>query len=328
VESHPCSSIFHTWEWLEALRKTYHFTPTAFTTDPPGALLTNAIVFCRVNSWLTGSKLVSLPFSDHCEPLVQGGAGLVELLSAIKEITAGKFKYVEVRARSLDLRDQADLRPSRRHCLHVLDLRPDIAELYSGLHKDSIRRKVRRAEREHLVLDQGRSELLLRQFYGLLLLTRRRHRIPPQPFSWFRHLVACLGNRLTIHMARVDGRPIASILTLCHKRTVVYKYGCSDSRYHPLGGMPRLFWKVIHEAKSEKFQDFDLGRSDPSNVGLIRFKDHLGAATTSVQNWQLAGNGMSAKSDVANSPLLQSLLPHLPDTLFRLAGEIFYRHAG
>ena len=32
--------------------------------------LANGIVFCRVESRLTGRRLVSLPFSDHCDPLV------------------------------------------------------------------------------------------------------------------------------------------------------------------------------------------------------------------------------------------------------------------
>jgi len=69
VESHPQSSAFHTLDWLTALEKTYRYTPRIFTTTPPGSPLLNGISFCRVNSWLTGSRLVSLPFSDHCDPL-------------------------------------------------------------------------------------------------------------------------------------------------------------------------------------------------------------------------------------------------------------------
>ena len=35
-----------------------------------GAELQSAIVFCRIRSGFTGARLVSLPFSDHCDPLV------------------------------------------------------------------------------------------------------------------------------------------------------------------------------------------------------------------------------------------------------------------
>src|SRR3989442_15393329 len=88
---------------IVALRATYGFAPTVFTTCPPDAPLTNGIAFCRVRSWLTGSRLVSLPFSDHCEPLVDDAAALKTLLAAVREKAMTMFKYAEIRPRSRDL---------------------------------------------------------------------------------------------------------------------------------------------------------------------------------------------------------------------------------
>src|SRR3989442_15072565 len=96
VESHPLSSIFHTREWLNALRQTYNYKLRAFTTSAPGSVLSNGIVFCQVNSWLTGSRLVSLPFSDHCDPLVESPDDLEALLSAVRQEAAGPFLYAEI----------------------------------------------------------------------------------------------------------------------------------------------------------------------------------------------------------------------------------------
>src|SRR5271154_2890210 len=64
LERHPRASVFHTTGWLKALRQTYGYEPIAYTTSPPGSDLRNAMIFCRVQSWLTGPRLVSLPFSD------------------------------------------------------------------------------------------------------------------------------------------------------------------------------------------------------------------------------------------------------------------------
>jgi lipid II:glycine glycyltransferase (peptidoglycan interpeptide bridge formation enzyme) len=192
-----------------------------------------------------------------------------------------------------------------------------------------VQRKIRRADREGVVVEVGRSEELVNQFYELLLKTRRRHGLPPQPIAWFRNLVECLGPRLAIYVARVDKRPIASILTLRDKRSFVYKYGCSDERFHNLGGMPALFWRAIQDAKAGGFEELDLGRSDETNPGLVRFKDHLGAARGTIRYWQFpktsAGGGFGR---VLNSPVARKVILKLPDGLFRLAGEIFYRHAG
>src|SRR5262245_3997897 len=78
AQRHERSSVFHSPAWLNALRKTYRYRPVAFTTEPPGCDLRSAIVFCHVRSWLTGRRLVSLPFSDHCEPLVASADDLTK----------------------------------------------------------------------------------------------------------------------------------------------------------------------------------------------------------------------------------------------------------
>ena len=74
VERHPHASVFHTAAWLQSLQRTYGYQPIAFTTSAPGTPLADGVVMCKVRSWLTGRRLVSLPFADHCEPLVAGDA--------------------------------------------------------------------------------------------------------------------------------------------------------------------------------------------------------------------------------------------------------------
>jgi hypothetical protein len=272
--------------------------------------------------------LVSIPFSDHCEPLGQNVEDVTRLISAVRENGSAKIKHVEIRPRRLNLARQDVFYLDRQFYLHVLDLRPNLDEIYLRLHKNCIRRKIRRADREGVVLESGRSQAILEDFYALLLLTRRRHRVPPQPIEWFRNLLRFFQSSATIHIARINGRPIASILTLRHQQTLVYKYGCSDARFHNLGAMPRLFWQVIQEAKSEGRQQFDLGRSDLNNEGLVRFKDHLGAERTTLNYCRSSGaRSKSAGSDAVRQ-IAKNFLSQLPDSVFRLAGEVFYRHVG
>src|SRR5216684_7067811 len=87
VERHPKASVFHAVGWLEALRNTYGYDPVAFTTSSPSGELNNGFVFCRVNSWLTGRRLVSLPFSDHCEPLVDTDDELKFLTRSVPDLS-------------------------------------------------------------------------------------------------------------------------------------------------------------------------------------------------------------------------------------------------
>src|SRR5258708_23715716 len=69
VDRHPRSSMFHSVAWLKALQQTYGYRPVVYTTTPAGQPIKNGMVFCDVNSWLTGERLVSLPFSGLCYPL-------------------------------------------------------------------------------------------------------------------------------------------------------------------------------------------------------------------------------------------------------------------
>ena len=179
------------------------------------------------------------------------------LKSLQREVAEKKWNYAEIRAGNLHLPSEAGFVNSKAYSFHKLDLRPNLDELFQSLHKDCVQRKIHRAERERLTCEEGSEDSLLRKFYHLLLITRRRHGLAPQPVRWFINLIACLDDKVKIRVASKDGRPVASILTLSHQRTLVYKYGCSDHRFNNLGGTQLLMWKAIQEAKTDRLEDFD-----------------------------------------------------------------------
>jgi hypothetical protein len=326
---HPNASVFHTRGWLRALQTTYGYEPVAFTTSPPSQELKNALLCCVVHSWLTGSRLVSLPFSDHCEPLVENAEQFRRLSSFAESLRSEeRWKYVEIRSANSLLDFDGSFGKATTYYLHRLDLRPSLDALYKGFHKDCIQRKISRAERESLTYEAGRSPSLLQQLYGLLQLTRSRHLLPPQPFEWFQNLVTCMGKDVCIRIASKGGQPVAGILTISHGKKMVYKYGGSDTHFNSLGGTPMLFWQAIKEAKEAGAEELDLGRSDIDNPGLIAFKGRWSAECSTLTTWRAPM--------VASSPRLESLkvrcakevFARLPDSLLTMAGRIFYRHVG
>jgi hypothetical protein len=332
VEQHPRGGIFHTSGWLQALQNTYQYKPRWFTATEPTAPLSAGILFCEVESWLTGRRLVSLPFSDHCDPLIASpdeAAGLVEHLHTMMD--GGKYRYIEFRpnATASGLTGNPAAACCDSFLLHTLPLDQPLGDLFQKMHKDCIQRKVRRAERESLSYAKGRSELLLRQFYRLLLLTRRRHQLPPQPFQWFRNLSDCLGDRLAVHVAYKSERAVAAIVTLTFKNTVTYKYGCSDEQFANLGGTPFLFWKIIEEAKNAGARLLDLGRSDLDNPGLATFKERLGGERQELHYYRFSANSsIRTPRPSWMKPLAQQVFSHIPDSLLVASGKLLYRHIG
>jgi Acetyltransferase (GNAT) domain len=329
LDRHTCASVFHTAAWLGALDRTYGYKPVGYTTSAPGQDLQNGIVFCSVESWLTGRRLVSLPFSDHCEPLVGEPADLHDLLRVLQRQSAGEnWRYIEMRPlRSLD-RNATLFQETETYCLHRLDVSPDVDTLFLNFHKDSTQRKIRRAQREGLTEKAGRSDLLLDIFYRLQLLTRRRHQLPPQPREWFRNLIDSFGEALKIRVAFKDKQPVASILTLCHKQTLVYKYGCSDARFNNLGGMHLLFWRSIQDANRCGLRVFDLGRSDTENKGLITFKDRWGAERSTLTYARYSSGTSRPIGTDWKLRIAKQIFAHAPDSFLSAAGNIFYKHIG
>src|SRR4029434_9539200 len=101
VKRHPRPPVSNTPGWLEALRRTYGYEPVVYTTSPPRADLTDGLVLCRIRSRITGRRLVSLPFSDHCEPLTDSPEDLRTLLNFLESTrSTERWKYVEVRPRT------------------------------------------------------------------------------------------------------------------------------------------------------------------------------------------------------------------------------------
>jgi hypothetical protein len=329
LAQHPASSVFHSAGWLEALRHTYGYEPTVFTTSPQGEL-SNGVVFCHVRSWLTGNRLVSVPFSDHCQPLASGSDLQAILRFVHSQRRSQGWRYIEVRPRADTglFEGEPDFEESTAYSFHTIDLRPGLDTIYRGFHESCVRRKIKRADKEKLNFESGNSEQLLNKFRHLLLLTRRRHKLPPQPAAWFRNLVRGLGEQLTVHVLSKEADPIASIITLTHKNSLVYKYGCSDARFHNLGGMSLLFWKLIQRGKEEGALELDLGRSSAEDPGLIAFKGHLGGAASQLKYYRNPALSALKRASASKPPWAREALARMPDPVLAGAGRLLYRHLG
>ena len=341
VASHQRASLFHSSGWLRSLALTYGYRPVAYTTSEPGRPLRNAAVFCEVDSWLTGRRLVSLPFSDHCEWLIDDGENRDRdrdderaICGALERAVATEdWRYVELRPLHAISTRMWLSRSTVRYTFHALDLRPDLETIFSNFHKSSIQRKIRRAEREKLVYRVGTSEHLLNDFYRLFRMTRARHRVPPPPRRWFENLIRECGEGLKIRAAYVHGRAVAAMITVRYKDTMMYKYGCSDTRYNRLGSMHLLFWNAIQEAKAAGLSCFDFGRTDADQPGLITFKGRWGAAETLLDYVRYSGAGSSThlfdlRGGKWKAAAAKFVLSEIPSWVLFRVGQLLYRHVG
>lgn len=332
VARHPKASAFHQRGWLEAIARTYDYEPVVFTTSPPNAELQNGLLFCHVESWLTGHRLVSLPFSDHCEPICDSRQEMNSLICA-SQAAQGRQRgqYLEVRPTSEEFGEESarvGFRPAGRYFLHVMDLRSDLDDLFQSFDKDSVQRRIRRAGRAGLVEKSGASSDLLKTFYHLFVTTRARHHLPPPPYAWFQNLVECQRESLEIRVAYKDENPIAAILTLRFRDTGYFKYGCSDARFNRFGATPWLLWRAVTAAKSSGALLFDMGRTQEDNAGLLAFKNHWVASSKRLIYWRFADRPSLDRADQWKLKMAKRVFSLMPRRLLVASGKIVYRHIG
>ncbi len=331
AEGHPNACAFHTRGWMQALASTYGYQPFAVCSSGPGETLADVLPVCRVESWLTGRRLVALPFTDHCQPLVAASSAASEITEYLADLARReRYRFVEIRpAHAADAIAVSNNEPVARYMAHWLDLDRPLEQVFASFDKDSIQRRIRRAEREDMSYEEGRSDDLISRFYELMVRTRRRHQLPPQPIQWFRNLAALMGDSVNFRVVSKEHAAIAAIVTLQHRNSMIYKYGCSDERYHQFGCMPLLFWKMIQDAKTAGIPLVDFGRSDRDNPGLIRFKDQWGTRRTELCYYRFPHLSTASGGRTENrNRVARAVFSHLPDVALKAVGRLVYRHIG
>ena len=330
LQRHPRSSIFHTKSWLQVLHRTYGYEPVAFTTTPAGEDLENAVVFCVVKSSLVRPRLVSLPFSDHTDLLLDNQSDLSNLLTLLEQGQAeGKWKSVEFRPLDHGNRfaDWANFQDGTNYVIHRLDLRPCLHNYSRDFTRIPSNANTSRCTR--------RSQVRRRQvrFTAAPVLPVDNDHPPPSssPASPICLVPQCRGlpgEQVKIRVASVGDRAVAAILTLFFKRTLIYKYGCSDAQFHNLGAMPFLMWRAIEDAKRHDLSELDLGRSDIDNAGLITFKNRFGATQSRVTYKKFPESHAARGRHDWQLKVAKRVFAAMPERMLVMAGKLLYPHIG
>jgi lipid II:glycine glycyltransferase (peptidoglycan interpeptide bridge formation enzyme) len=242
-----------------------------------------------------------------------------------------RWKYLELRPINKDFGQSGDgmrFLPVARYFLHTLNLHPDLNDLFRSLDKDSVQRRIQRAKQAGLVEKCGRSDELLKEFYSLFVITRGRHRLPPIPYAWFRNLIQCMGKALEIRLAYKDETPVAAILTLRFRGVVYYKYGCSDARFKQYGATPWLLWRCIEAGKSNGATEFDMGRTEEDNAGLLAFKNHWVPQPKQLVYWQFPVTPSLVLVGGWKLKVAKRIFSCMPNRLLMMTGRLIYRHIG
>jgi len=274
LTQNPRAWIFHTAEWSQVLRDSYHHRPFYFCVGDRGSaggflpVMEASGVFGRL-------KGVSLPFTDLC-PLLASETDAARLWEAA--VAHGKQRGW----RTLELRSACSpcpgASPSLQFYTHSIPLQGGTDKIFARL-ESSVRRGIRKAGNSGLKVHFSAAPEAMCDFFELHCRTRRKHGVPPQPYRFFENITRHLLDRGfgVVALGYFQSKPIAAAVFLQFGTNAIYKFGASDASFQHLRPNNLVLWEGVRHFAEKGCVQLHLGRTSLGNAGLRRFKLGFGA---------------------------------------------------
>ncbi|MBX2992032.1 MAG: GNAT family N-acetyltransferase [Bacteroidetes bacterium] len=325
VNRHPDARIFHHPAWMRLIRDSYGYPMFAVCLTLGGEIVAG-IPFADVHSSFTGKRWISLPFSDHCPPLLPPNdpCALSRLIEFLKQRSGSKSHRIEIHS---NVAASGQIFRVGEFVQHILQLNRPADELFTKFEKRTTQRSIRIAEKSRIVVRECKTSEDFEAFYALHWKTRRRLGVPVQPKSlfiglWHHVLQPGLGYCLVAHK---NERPVAGGVFLKFNNTIAFKYSASDDAYKASCPSHAFLWEGIKRGIADGCTTLDFGRTDKGNCGLRRFKNNWGATEE-----ELIYTAITDRPPTHRSPMLDKILRqvirHSPQIVCRAAGEVLYKH--
>jgi CelD/BcsL family acetyltransferase involved in cellulose biosynthesis len=325
ISSFPEATIFHSTAWANVLRRTYGHQPF-YCRYPEAGEPSLLLPMMEVRSWLTGCRGVGLPFTDLCAPLVRDGSSVMRIVEMIAGLArTRRWRHLELRGGPPPV---PAARPHTSFHGHSLDLRAGTDVLFALL-ANSVRRAIRKAERSKVAVEMASSLAAVRDFFHLHVRTRRRHGLPPQPWSFFRNIHSAViepGSGF-VATARHSSRPVAAAIFFTHGKTSLYKFGASEKQTQHLRGNNLVMWEAIRYLSARGFRTLHLGRTSLDNEGLRRYKLSWGSSEERIDYYRFdPATGACCPPPDRGPHFHTRVFSRLPIPLNRLIGAAIYPH--
>ncbi len=282
----------------------------------------------EIKSYFTGKRGVSLPFSDSCDPIIEGDISFKSVLDYILEYGRNRnWKYLEIRGGRDFLQDVS---PFSSFYSHTLNLSQDEDKVFSGF-RDSAQRNVKKALREGVEINIYKSLESINKFYQLNCITRKTHGLPPQPYYFFKNIYDFIISRDLgfIVLASYKKRTIAGAVFFHLGKKAFFKYAASNRTYQHLRPNNLVMWEGIKWYCKNGYKIFYFGRTELKNKGLRQFKAGWGTKENIIKYYRFDAKKGDAIEGRSRASRIQNIVfSKMPITLLKSIGSLSYKHIG
>jgi CelD/BcsL family acetyltransferase involved in cellulose biosynthesis len=324
VDTQPAATIFQHPAWSQLLTECYGYEGFVLALCKQDHTVVAGLPIMQVGGRWGVPRLVSLPFSDYCDPLYADPCYAAPFNKALSAL------FQENPRRAFEVR--APLPPhAQLHCAtsHVLNRLPLTSESDTLLHQACRmhRGNIRKAKRCGVTIECGTGERQLRAFYALQWQTRRYKGVPVQPLRFFELIGELLLSKGLgfILLAHHEKQCIAGALFLHHNQTLTCKYAASIRPRLKVRPNNLIFWEGIECGCRQHCQILDMGRTRIEDTGLRRFKNGWGGNEQVLTYSRFGGQPICACPPWMCA-CSEGAIRHSPLWVCRAAGELLYKY--
>jgi hypothetical protein len=337
VENHPHGWIVHLSGWKRLLEQSFPHMKGHYLAlvDSTSNEIRAALPLFEVRSWLTGNRLVSIPFAQLCDPLVETSHDMEKILEGAfalsKELNT---KFVEIRTYNApSLKQNGHLRGDELYKHHFIPLDRDPETIRKSFHNRAINQAINRAVKHKLEIKIADSEAELKSFFELFTQTRKNLGVPYQPYNFFKILwdIFSPANMAILLLAKMEDRTASGILFFQFNGRFSAESEGWDREFSNTNPNHLIFWEAIKLAHKNGNKIFDFGITTPDNEGLVTFKNRWGTNVVDLHRYFYAEkpskNFVESESSLKQR-LIEGICKKSPDPIYKMFGNFCFRHMG
>ena len=326
ISAHHKSNIFHHPNWCSVLKNQYNFNIFIVACVGANDEIIAGIPFCEIKSIFGKSNWISLPFSDHCQPLFMYVDSISEIeIYLVESFNEGRINSIEIRG---EFPTSNSFLKKENFLIHTTALNNNLEYLFSTFKKTQIQQPIKKAERDGVSYVISTNIMQLEEFYTLHLKTRKKLGVPIQPKGFFKEIYNNLiqpgfGFTVITYMA---SKPIGAGLFLGFKNVLTYKYSASDPQKLNLRPNHLMLLAAFQEGVKRGFKYFDFGRTEIANEGLRKYKSGWGSIEEPLYYSYYPHLPAESKISIIKDKFVAPLIKNSPEFVCRTIGEIAYKY--
>ena len=338
VENHPLGWIVHLSGWKKVIESTLPHMKGHYLAlvEKNTNVIKAGLPIYEVRSWLTGNRLVSIPFATLSNPLISNQQQNELLIAeATRLLDQLNYSYIEIRTlNAISCKDTKALRVNFDYKNHYIDLSQGEEELWKKIKKNTIGRWIKKASHHKIHLKVAQDDQDFLEFYRLYTRTRSRLGLPSQPYLFFKKIFDTFSPSGTIEiiLAILENKVIASHLCFKFNGRVSVEAVGEDETYRNIGINHYLYWQEIRRACAEDYKVFDFGRTSINNPTLMDFKQRWGTTEVSLCYYYYDHGRKKVSTLTQETSLSYKLIRYLcqrsPDWAQPVLSRFCYRHLG